>query len=191
MFLEGVGKGLGDGDRDRAIRLNLACAERWPLLLVGRADDLVTARSCCAAARTSAKVDGVLVGSGSDAGGSSSGFDAAGVDHGFHMCERGKDVQRHQESNQLCDMTLTVHGMHLFSDTFTWKGTLQCSRVVLPLGVICLKPQHDGRSCSRCRCLRVLLACRVRKWRADVENKLTFGVTASKRMELEGCVFRR
>ena len=72
-----------------------ACAERWPLLLlVGRDVDLVTARSCCAAARVSARVVGVLEDSGSDAGGSSSGFDAA---NGFHMCGEGGERQWHQK----------------------------------------------------------------------------------------------
>ena len=65
-----VGEGLGD--RDLSIRVNRACAERWPLWLVGRDVALVTAHSCCAAARASARVDGVFEGSGSDAGGSSS-----------------------------------------------------------------------------------------------------------------------
>ena len=97
VVVEGVGERLGDGERDLEMFRTLSCAERWPLVDVELKVALVTARSGRAAARASERVDGVVEASGEDAGGASSGVDAVGFVHGFHMYDMGSERHRQHE----------------------------------------------------------------------------------------------
>ena len=91
---EELGVGLGDGERDREIRLNRDCAERWLLLLDVVLDTaLVTARSGRAAALASARVGEVVEASVSE--GWSSGVDVE-LANGFHIYEKEMGRNMHE-----------------------------------------------------------------------------------------------